>query len=753
MIICKPAGPWRTFTLSPRERGSDSDGERRISLYQAWCWFFREAVKERPRVFQIYVAETLAALKQQNSLAPRERAQNQAEPTLADFGDYLTAEFADLKHWLESRFDRLDGQLKTVIDTQAQHTGLLHAIRAEIGGFPALWRASRALRVGLVVFALLVSGGLGYVVWQNRQMSDVVMRQGFDTRAKLEEIIAATRQPSSARESLTPQQRYDQALQEVAFKHDLQPNELRAAIDAWTHKVKADPKSSPYDLALAEYQANHFEQAAAEAGKAYDQAMRAKVQATQDAIHAARLEGDAYEAQGHYDRALAAYRKGAALTDRAKEPLAWAEEQNRVANMLWHLARYQEAESILRDILVLREQQHGANHPQTATALNNLAWLLKTTNRLAEAEPLMRRALAIDEKSLGAEHPNVARDLNNLAQLLKATNRLAEAEPLMRRALAIDEKSYGPEHPVVARDLNNLATLLQDTNRLAEAEPLMRRALAIDEKSLGAEHPNVAHALNNLAQLLQATNRLAEAEPLMRRALAVDEKSYGPEHPNVATALNNLALLLQATNRLAEAEPLMRRALAIDEKSHGLEHPAVAIRLNNLATLLLATNRPADAEPLMRRALAIDEKSYGPEHPAVARDLNNLAQLLQATNRLAEAESLMRRALAIDEKSYGPAHPDVARDLNNLVTLMYATNRLAEAEPLERRAVLIMLKSTRAAGHELPNLRQAYANYQSLLAAQKQKPLAIAQRLDSLGPEAGYTAEEWAAMQAGWKRP
>jgi hypothetical protein len=63
--------------------------------------------------------------------------------------------------------------------------------------------------------------------------------------------------------------------------------------------------------------------------------------------------------------------------------------------------------------------------------------MLQDTSGLPEAEPLMRRALAIDEASFGAEHPDVARDLNNLAQLLKATNRLPEAEPLLRRALKI----------------------------------------------------------------------------------------------------------------------------------------------------------------------------------------------------------------------------------------------------------------------------------------------------------------------------
>ena len=119
----------------------------------------------------------------------------------------------------------------------------------------------------------------------------------------------------------------------------------------------------------------------------------------------------------------------------------------------------------------------------------------------------MRRALAIDEASYGAEHPNVARDLNNLAQLLQATHRLAEAEPLMRRALAIDEASYGAEHSNVARDLHNLALLLQATHRLTEAEPLMRRAVEISLSffvSTGHHHPNEAQGLANYRSLLEA---------------------------------------------------------------------------------------------------------------------------------------------------------------------------------------------------------------------------------------------------------
>jgi tetratricopeptide (TPR) repeat protein len=153
--------------------------------------------------------------------------------------------------------------------------------------------------------------------------------------------------------------------------------------------------------------------------------------------------------------------------------------------------------------------------------------LLQATNRLAEAEPLMRRALAIDEASYGADHPNVAIVLNNLAQLLQATNRLAEAEPLMRRALAIDEASFGAEHPNLAIRLNNLASLLHDTNRRAEAELLMRRALEIFLKfttATGHPHPHLEIVRVNYQHLLTA---MGDTDEQARAKITALYSEYG----------------------------------------------------------------------------------------------------------------------------------------------------------------------------------------------------------------------------------
>jgi tetratricopeptide (TPR) repeat protein len=173
-------------------------------------------------------------------------------------------------------------------------------------------------------------------------------------------------------------------------------------------------------------------------------------------------------------RALDASQRAMALADpkSASEWEAWTDAAVSTASVLHDLARYAEAEPLLRDCQRLRESKTGPNSPGVAVVLNNLAELLRATNRLAEAEPLYRRALAIDEQSYGPDHPKVATRLNNLALLLEATNRLAEAEPLMARAVRIYsrfQRLTDHEHPNLRVAMRNYRGFLT-AQKLAEPE-------------------------------------------------------------------------------------------------------------------------------------------------------------------------------------------------------------------------------------------------------------------------------------------
>ena len=139
---------------------------------------------------------------------------------------------------------------------------------------------------------------------------------------------------------------------------------------------------------------------------------------------------------------------------------------------LYKRAQYEELERLLQRALAIRENVLGADHPDTAISLNDLAELYDDLGKYEKAELLYQRALAIRERVLVAEDIAIAQSLNNLALLYKNQGKYEQAEPLYKRALAINEKAYGPDHHEVATDINNLAMLYNNMGKYEEAEPL-----------------------------------------------------------------------------------------------------------------------------------------------------------------------------------------------------------------------------------------------------------------------------------------
>jgi CHAT domain-containing protein/Tfp pilus assembly protein PilF len=338
-----------------------------------------------------------------------------------------------------------------------------------------------------------------------------------------------------------------------------------------------------------------------------------------------------------------------------------------------------------------------ASLSRKAVELQDKVSKLYEVGKYAEAIPLAQQVLAIRENALGPDHPDVADALEWLASLYDKQGRYAEAEPFYKRALAIYEKARGPDHPDVASALIGLGSLYREQGRYAEAEPLLRRALAIDEKELAPNDPVLAGALGRLASLLSFQGRSAEAESLFKRSLAIYEKALGPNDPNVAGVLAGAAISYIDQGRFAEAEPLYKRSLEINEKVYGSDHRNVTGSLTDLALLYSREGRYTEAEPLYKRALAIREKVLGPDHPDVAHTLDLLASVYYNQGRYADAEQLLTRSLAISEKALGPDHPEVATSLAWLAFLYGQQGRYADALPLVRRAIAHKAAKTWAA--------------------------------------------------------
>ena len=100
-----------------------------------------------------------------------------------------------------------------------------------------------------------------------------------------------------------------------------------------------------------------------------------------------------------------------------------------------------------RRALVIAEQSYGPDHPEVATALNNLAELLQDTNRLGEAEPLYRREVQIlieFRRRTGHEHPNFRVGRANYVGLLEALGRTPDEIEQQLDELIRPPRSEGP---------------------------------------------------------------------------------------------------------------------------------------------------------------------------------------------------------------------------------------------------------------------------------------------------------------------
>jgi tetratricopeptide (TPR) repeat protein len=279
------------------------------------------------------------------------------------------------------------------------------------------------------------------------------------------------------------------------------------------------------------------------------------------------------------------------------EPLpAVADLLYKTGNYLQERGQYTDAEAPLVRALTIREQYAGAEHPETAQSLHQLAILYWRQAKYKQAESCCQRALAIRKQCLGDKHHDTARSLNNLAMFYHAQEEYEKAEPLYLQALAIHEEQAEGEHTQVARCLNNLAALYDDQQKYEQVEPLYKRAIAIHERCSGAEHPETAQSLHNLAELYQKQEKYEAAESLYVQALTIFEKHLGAEHPDTASSLYNLADFYQVQKKYEAAEPLYKRALAIFEQSLGPTHPKTEAVRKDYAAFLHSVGRNTEAE-------------------------------------------------------------------------------------------------------------------------------------------------------------
>lgn len=330
--------------------------------------------------------------------------------------------------------------------------------------------------------------------------------------------------------------------------------------------------------------------------------------------------------------------------------------------------------------------------------LQEQSWSLEAEGKLDEAACVCREALRLMELAEGADSPDVANLLNDLAEIEQERQNLTEALDLAKRALSIEdalgERFTGEAAARVrARTVATAGTVRRIQGDYAQAEEDLRKALTILVAAFGEVSEEAAETRNNLAVLYKYWGRFDDGLRLYTQALASIIATQGEESLASATVYHNIGGILHARADFAAAEGPARRAWEIPRCLLGQDDPRTMLDAAAYAGVLDGLERYDESEPIYRQALPIFEQAaYGPEHYEVAGTLHNLAAALAARGRQQEAEEHYRHALAIKEKLLGADNPDVALTRNNLGKLLTEMGRPTEAVPLLQTAVGVLAK-------------------------------------------------------------
>lgn len=190
----------------------------------------------------------------------------------------------------------------------------------------------------------------------------------------------------------------------------------------------------------------------------------------------------------------------------------------------------------------------------------SLAMVLTGQGHVAEAEAELRRAVQERDEELGAEHPDTALLRVALAFNLDQQGRNEEARGYLEQAIDVLDRTLGSDNLRSAQARSNLGTVLHRQGRYAEAEAEHRRALAIWEHNLGADNALLVGPLSQLAKLHASRGEIEQAHPLLERAWSIAEASSVGVYESATTAWWLAQVLTEKNVDPERARDLAQRA-------------------------------------------------------------------------------------------------------------------------------------------------------------------------------------------------
>lgn len=324
------------------------------------------------------------------------------------------------------------------------------------------------------------------------------------------------------------------------------------------------------------------------------------------------------------------------------------------------------AVTALEHLLAMRHSVHGAEHPDTFIARHNLAIWRGAAGHPADAARELETLLADQANVLGSDHADTLATRHSLGQWRGEAGDAVGATRILEQLLADYRRIYGAESPHTLAVSFDLARWCGEAGDPAGAVAALQNLVDQRLRVLGADHPDTLTTRFHLARWLGRAGHATASVTAMRDLVHDQLRVLGPSHPDTLTTRSYFAYALGRAGDPGSAVADFERVLPDQLRILGPDHPDTLITRGNLAQWRGFAGDATGAVADLRSLLADKLRVLGPDHPHTLATRGMLARWLGEAESPAAAVATLLALVADYQQLLGPDNPLTRTAANDL---------------------------------------------------------------------------------------
>lgn len=339
------------------------------------------------------------------------------------------------------------------------------------------------------------------------------------------------------------------------------------------------------------------------------------------------------------------------------------------------------AEEASQQALQLCREHLPANHPETASALINLANIGRRAQRNRNARQYCNEALEILTQLHDPDHESVVACRGLLAHIAINEGNIDEAIAIREQIVNHFRDLKGPVDQVTLFNQNKLAFLYSRSGRPDEAFTIYREVVEAATKADSSNRDNLVVALIAMAQVHLNNN---DPKAALEIALQVEPYRDKIKKDNVVRSGVRIA---DAWFELGETEKAIEKyekTLMLAREFLGEEHPSTLAARTHFVDALCKAGQPERALVNMEKIVATQQKILGSQDANLAWSLRRLAKVRRLVGDKEGWVRALEERLAVHKALPETRQEGLRRAMDQLLEAYCETGRLAEAQRLRK---------------------------------------------------------------------